>query len=294
MTRVGIVMPVWNAGLYLDETLGMLTRQTHRDFRLVAVDDGSSDDSAMVLQSWKRRAVFNMHVVTQENRGVAAARNRGLAEISEPLVALLDADDAWHPTKLALQVKQLHQVGEIQAVGCGYETWDALARTRSRSVHFRWGREAVRLWATFRGPGPLMPSTLMLRTSVFESVGPFDVELSTAADLEFAARLISNHRVTSLDQVLTRYRLHESQMHLSPQALRRDYLSLTCNATFRDSLDLTRKEMLASYAAYLSAKAARAGRITESVRHAHHAWSMAPRVTAGVLAASVRRATLRR
>ena len=291
MTRIDIVMPVWNAGRYLDETLGMLSRQTHTNFRLVAVDDGSSDDSPRILQEWKRRKLFDLHVITQENRGVAAARNQGLAAISEPLIALLDADDIWHPIKLALQVKYLDHRGEVQAVGCAYETWSQKPHARSVSVNFHWGRDAVKSWATFRGRGPLLPSTLALRTAILDSVGVFDDDLSTAADLEFAARLVANHEVNSLEEVLVRYRIHGSQMHLSSQALMRDYMVLANDADFRHSLGLSREEMLASYAAYLAAKASRECRLPEAIRYARRAWRLDPGVTMSVLSASARRAT---
>jgi glycosyltransferase involved in cell wall biosynthesis len=96
--RVGIVVPAYNVAPFIATALGSVLGQSHTDWRMVVVDDGSTDATASVV------AGFNdprLHVIRQPNRGVSAARNRGIAEIEADAVLFLDADDWLAPDALA-------------------------------------------------------------------------------------------------------------------------------------------------------------------------------------------------
>lgn len=96
MTAVSVVIPAHNAGQWIDRTLASVRAQTSTDIEIIVVDDGSSDDTASRVR--KQAAQDDrIRLVTQENSGVAAARNRGIELARSPWVAPLDADDIWHP-----------------------------------------------------------------------------------------------------------------------------------------------------------------------------------------------------
>ena len=100
---VSVVVPTYNQPALLAETLGTVFAQTFADFEVVVVDDGSTDDTPARLADLAR-GDSRLRVVRQENRGIGAARNRGIDEARGRYVALLDHDDLWHPGKLAAQV----------------------------------------------------------------------------------------------------------------------------------------------------------------------------------------------
>lgn len=98
---VSVVIPTYNQADLLEETLASVFAQTFTDYEIVVVNDGSTDDTEQRLRKYGDR----LRVITQDNRGIGAARNRGLEEAQGRYVALLDHDDLWKPEKLAVQVE---------------------------------------------------------------------------------------------------------------------------------------------------------------------------------------------
>lgn len=113
---VSVVIPTYNRSRLLLETLQSVFAQTFRDFEVIVVNDGSTDDTLEVL----RRFGARVRVISQQNGGIGVARNRGIAEASGHYVALLDHDDLWMPEKLARQVQFLEEHHECIAVGVPY------------------------------------------------------------------------------------------------------------------------------------------------------------------------------
>lgn len=95
--RFSIVIPAWNVEHWLPETIASVQAQTETDWELIVVDDGSTDGTAAVVQAVHDDRV---RLISQSNRGVSIARNRGIAESRGTLIAFLDADDLWSPTHL--------------------------------------------------------------------------------------------------------------------------------------------------------------------------------------------------
>ncbi|MBR5100846.1 MAG: glycosyltransferase family 2 protein [Bacteroidales bacterium] len=106
--RFSIIMPVYNAAKTLAESLESIRRQTFRDFELIFVEDGSTDDSVEMLERFATSADFPCHIVSQlQNQGVAAARNRGVAAACGEYLAFVDADDRIEPQALSDAVQAL-------------------------------------------------------------------------------------------------------------------------------------------------------------------------------------------
>jgi glycosyltransferase involved in cell wall biosynthesis len=117
-TLVGVVVPAYNAAGTLDETLRSVRAQTHRALEIIVVDDGSLDDTAAIAQ---RHAAEDERVLVlrQANAGVAAARNVGWQTSQADLIAFIDADDLWAPTKIERQLEALNEGGpQVGLVYC--------------------------------------------------------------------------------------------------------------------------------------------------------------------------------
>ena len=105
MSYASIVVPAFNAAATLPETLNALSAQSFGDFEIIVVDDGSSDRTVAVARSLGDRRI---RVVQQPNRGLAGARNSGIAQARGEYIGFCDADDLWRPTKLAEHVAHLN------------------------------------------------------------------------------------------------------------------------------------------------------------------------------------------
>ena len=108
MPEVSVIVPVFNGSQWIGQALRSLFAQTYRDFEVIVIDDGSTDDLRSALAEWGDRIVLER----QPNGGPGSARNRGLQRARGRLIAFLDADDEWLPEKLALQVAYFAQYPE--------------------------------------------------------------------------------------------------------------------------------------------------------------------------------------
>lgn len=102
--RVSVVMPVYNVEAYVAESIDSVLAQTMADFELIVVDDGGTDRSMAIVRGYDDPRIM---VISQANRGLAGARNTGIAAARAPIIAFLDSDDRWLPEKLALHTIHL-------------------------------------------------------------------------------------------------------------------------------------------------------------------------------------------
>ena len=119
--RVSVIIPAFNAGRTIDTALQSVFAQTFSDLEVIVVDDGSSDDTTQRVRAWGDRVILHR----QANAGPAAARNHGMRHARGELIAFLDADDVWLPTKLARQVAYFDQFPETGLLHCHAITTNA-------------------------------------------------------------------------------------------------------------------------------------------------------------------------
>jgi glycosyltransferase involved in cell wall biosynthesis len=171
---VSVVIPAYNAQATLDDTLNSVRSQTHRNLEIVVVDDGSTDDTAIIAQ--RHSAVdARVRIIRQDNAGVAAARNSGIAATSGRYVAPIDADDLWAPSKIERQLLAAKQQGKVGLV----YSWFAVIDQNNSVLRHEDGADAEGvvlrqlLLGNFVGNGS---SALILRSAI-ESAGFYDVGL---------------------------------------------------------------------------------------------------------------------
>jgi glycosyltransferase involved in cell wall biosynthesis len=172
---VTVVVPAYNAARTIGETLRSVRGQSHRNLEILVVDDGATDETAEIVRA---HAVEDPRVrlLTQSNAGVAAARNRGIAEARGEFVATVDADDLWRWDKVERQLIAFAEAGD--SVGLVY-SWYARIDGRGdvikmASVHPR-GRDLLEALAlrNFVGNG----SSPMFRRSLAQAIGGYDPTL---------------------------------------------------------------------------------------------------------------------
>jgi glycosyltransferase involved in cell wall biosynthesis len=173
--KVSVVIPAYNAERTISETLTSVRNQTHADLEIILVDDGSQDQTVAIARAHAKDDT-RIRILEQQNAGVAAARNAGIAASTGEFIAPLDADDLWHPTKIERQLEVFETEGPD--TGLVY-TWFALLDGDSNVLQIRaGGRYRGRVlqnlaFYNFIGNG----SSPLIRRSVLEATPGFDATL---------------------------------------------------------------------------------------------------------------------
>uniref|UniRef100_B8HTE2 Glycosyl transferase family 2 n=1 Tax=Cyanothece sp. (strain PCC 7425 / ATCC 29141) TaxID=395961 RepID=B8HTE2_CYAP4 len=192
---VSVIVPVYNCARFLAKTLDSVFAQTYSPIEVLVIDDGSTDDSGHIAQSYREVRYYY-----QSNQGVSAARNVGIKAARGEFIAFLDADDLWQSEKLSVQVAYMLQHPDVQV-------------TAPWALHFLEPGTEVPKWFTAEhslGERELIiPSSIVAHKSVFHQVGVFSTDYAASEDIEWLCRL-KDHRtlITVLPEVLTLRRLH--------------------------------------------------------------------------------------
>ena len=117
MPRVSVIMPVYNGEEYLSEAIDSILTQTHSDFELILVDDGSQDDSYAIMRGYLERDERIRLFQLESNMGMADARNFGITQARGDYITTMDCDDISLPRRLQLQVEFLDSHADVGAVG---------------------------------------------------------------------------------------------------------------------------------------------------------------------------------
>ena len=165
---VSVIVPVFNGGRYICDALRSAFGQDYRPIEVIVVDDGSTDNTAKVVRSFK-----DVIYIYQPNQGVAAARNVGISLSQGEFIAFLDADDLWAGDKLTRQIGWLLEHPETGYVTALFRNFLEKGTTRPA-----WLKEE-QLVEDQRGGVP----NLVVRKSVFKRIGAFDANLRSGSDL---------------------------------------------------------------------------------------------------------------
>ncbi|MGC8724667.1 MAG: glycosyltransferase family 2 protein [Acidobacteriota bacterium] len=192
-----IVMPLWNKEATVGRAIESVLAQTVQDWELIIVNDGSTDESAAAASRFQDPRIRMVH---QENQGVSAARNRGVAEAKADWVAFLDADDEWLPDFLETVAGLRRKFPEAALCGTGYFYKRTSGAPRQAPVRGMRGRaweglleDYFRL-ASASAP-PLWSSAVAARKAALEAIGGFPAGVTAGEDLLTWARLAARFPV---------------------------------------------------------------------------------------------------
>jgi glycosyltransferase involved in cell wall biosynthesis len=214
MPVVSVLMPCYNAAETLPTALESLTRQTLTDFELVAVDDGSTDETITILQSWAADdARFN--IVSQAHRGIVKALNTGLNACQADYVARMDADDLAHPDRLAKQVSFLDQHPDTALVGCQVKAFPSGDVRKGFEIYLDWQNSLLTDEAIRREifvESPLAHPSVMVHKNWLLEVGGYQ-EHGWPEDYDLWLRLyLAGARFAKLPEMLLEWREHEERL----------------------------------------------------------------------------------
>jgi glycosyltransferase involved in cell wall biosynthesis len=204
---VTVVIPNFNYAKYLSDCFTSILNQSYAHLEIIFVDDGSTDDSIVIAQTYSDR----VHIVPNEHGGVNAARNLGIRNANGKYIAFCDSDDVWLSTKIELQVNFLEKNPEYGLVYSGIQiVTEGLALIElvdakdagdcSKEFIKRPGEAIVLLGA----------STALIRRNLVKEIGGFDESLNgPGEDLDFFRRISEKTLINFIDDHLVMYRQHQ-------------------------------------------------------------------------------------
>jgi Glycosyl transferase family 2 len=210
MARVDAIITCHDYGRFLGEAIESVLAQSYPELSIVVVDDGSTDDTAEVAARYAGRGV---RCVSRPLGGAGQARNAGLEVTSAPLVAFLDADDAWLPDRVAIGVRHLERHPEAALVAAHAFACDEAMRPSS-IVHALRGPACGQVFEELLVHNVVLnPSSVLIRRSALEAVGGFS-ELPVAQDWDTWLEVAKRFPIGFTDDVVALVRRHTNGITL--------------------------------------------------------------------------------
>lgn len=220
--KVSVIIPTYNRAYYLREALDSVFAQSLLPWEVIVVDDGSTDATPAVVQSYGSRVRYIRH---EQNQRISAARNSGLKVAQGDVIAWLDSDDLWEPTFLATVISLLEADATFGAVYTG------LSRINAVGEFLPQGSLTVvppsDLYSVLVEDCFIQTSAFVARKKCFEQIGEFDTQFHICEDYDIFLRLASVCTIVGIPEPLVRYRVHGHNTVANTEAFCRYRLALT-------------------------------------------------------------------
>lgn len=214
MPAVSVIIPTYNRAKLLPQALDSVLSQTYQDFETIVVDDGSSDNTAEVVSQYKQ-----IRYIRQENRGTAAARNKGILEARGELIAFLDSDDVWLPEMLEKTVSFIKKHNFDWVCTASYRIDD---KDENKEINYIPNKfldnsgikiELLKNGLFFFSILPIYCGSVLLKKDCFKKVGFFSSDFTIGEDFDLWLRLDeANLKAGYLSEPLFIYRINSSSV----------------------------------------------------------------------------------
>lgn len=212
---ISVIMPVYNVEKYVAESIQSVLDQSYKNFELIIVDDGGQDQSLEICRSFNDNRIT---IISQENRGLAGARNTGIAASTGEYIALLDSDDLWHKDKLSLH--KIHFDSNAR-IGVSYsgsrfidENSQALKQAQTPKLHKITADHIFKRNPIGNGSAPMFRRAVLNQIAFrhpndARRICYFDESFRQSEDIELWTRiaLTSPYKIEGIEGLLTRYRI---------------------------------------------------------------------------------------
>ena len=277
MPTVDIILPAYNAAAFLPMALDSVVAQTFADWRILLVDDGSTDETAVIALRYAEQLGPKLHYIHQGNRGLPAARNTAIRHAEAEFLALLDADDVWLPQRLEASLRLFAGRPEI---GLSYgliegidSTGKVVGRFTERKQHPEGWIAPLIYMRTMDLPCP----TVTFRRSCVEQIGLFDETLRATEDRDLWVRIAQRFQVACVPEVIAQYRTSPQAMTTDPERMLRAQLQFVEKHFRSPGCGIRARRVALSWVYRQRAEAlVKRGRTREAVSSALHAVALYP------------------
>lgn len=265
MPIVSIIIPAYNAQKTILKTISSVRQQTHTDWELIVINDGSTDNTSEIAKSITDSRI---QIFDYPNSGVATARNRGIERATGDYIAFLDADDTWTSNKLELQLKALQQNPQASvAYSWTYFLYEATGVcSPSEQIYYQGNVYRELLSNNFLCSG----SNPLIRSAAINSVGFFDSSFPHCADWDYYLRLAAKYEFVVVPQHQIYYLQSGSSMTSKISAIEKQ-LAAMLNKTYQtapSSLQHLKKRSQAWVYQYCTQQYLEYGRDLQSIKGA--------------------------
>jgi len=186
---VSVVIPLYNKEDFIKSTIESILKQTYDKFEIIIVDDGSTDKSISIVESFKDPRI---RIISQTNEGVSKARNTAIKNCSGDWIAFLDADDLWDRNFLFTFINMVNKYKNAALIGLNYSCLDSNDINQPLSIY----KEGLLTdnvyfdYCLYRYP--FNSSSVVIKKNCFEELGGFRVDLKEGEDLEMWYRILKH------------------------------------------------------------------------------------------------------
>lgn len=227
---ISVLLPVYNAEPYLHEAIESVLNQTYRDFELLALNDGSTDNSLAILNEFAARDK-RVRVISRENKGLVETLNELVSKASGEYLARMDADDICLPERFAKQIAFMDTHPEHVVVGSWVETINAkgqqIGLIKSPIHHADIDQ------AQLRGHTSICHPAAIIRKKAMRETAGYKPEYICAEDLDLWLRLAEIGKLANIPEVLLKYRLHENSISEAAGELQQKNIKHACEQAWQ-------------------------------------------------------------
>jgi len=206
-TKVTVLMPAYNAGKYIAEAIESVLQQTFTDFKLLIIDDGSTDDTAEIIRSFSDKRI---RLIRQSHHGIAAALNKGLSNATSEYIARFDADDICFPGRLMQQVAFLDEHPDVIIIGSDaeYISEDGGHLFDFKSI----GNSHEQIIQKIHSYCPFIHSSVMYRKEQIIKAGGYSIHAHSFEDYLLWIQLLKLGKFANLPQQLIKVRFNPASV----------------------------------------------------------------------------------
>lgn len=212
VATVDVIIPAYNAARFLRAAIESVISQTYDDWRIILVNDGSTDGTAAIADEFQRKLGDRMLVITQANGGQNAARNTAVRNSSAEFLAILDADDIWLPSRLAESLTTFESHPEV-GLSYGLITWiDEAGKPLETFVGNPRNAQGKIARSIYLRSVELPCPTVTFRRRCIDEVGLFDETMRATEDRDMWLRIALRYQVAFIPKVIAYYRTSANSM----------------------------------------------------------------------------------
>ena len=202
--KFSVIIPLYNKAPYVRKALESVCAQTCQDYELIVINDGSTDNSAIVADEYlKTTDGIDYKIINQPNAGVSAARNTGVAASTGDYVAFLDADDWWEPTYLERMAQLIEDYPDAGLYACNYyyhKDGVNIIKVDIPTGYFNYPKEYFKNFAM-----PVWTGATMIPRKVYDEIGGFSLGIKLGEDFLLWSKIALRYPVAFLNEPLAYY-----------------------------------------------------------------------------------------
>lgn len=206
MPKVSIITAAYNHVRFISQAVASVQSQTYRDFEHIVVDDGSSDGTADVLQTFRDKITY----IRQENQGTHAAINAGIRASAGEYIAILDSDDAWLPSKLEHQMQRFEEFPSAGLVYSQAYIIDSEGALKDEEPLGKAISDSQHAYKDLLRDNCIPVLTAVFKRTCIEEVGGFNESLRALSDWDLWIRIADKWPVVFVPEPLALYRIHDN------------------------------------------------------------------------------------